>query len=332
VYLANSLPINDEEMQDTLMKHFRQNSIIQFLETLLRGVGNVVFQDNALAGLIILIGIGVSAWTASVDFLIGAAIATLIAKWFKADEHAIEHGMFAFSGGYVGLLMGTLLEKEVPFLTGEWLLFLVLGSILAVPVTAGLGLVFGKLNISATALPILVLLWALMAGVLYTNLPTNSVAPHVLPAGNVIPTYSWETFVYGILNGFGQIFVQVNPITGALILLGIFINSRIGGLMALLGGGTAVLIAWVNSILTAIGLGGFFLLFNGRSLIYALIGSCLALWAFLAMAVLLNPLGLPALSIGFVLVVAIMMLGAQTYDFVQIIPLENLSKPEDHIS
>ena len=329
------------------MSQLRQNSILQFLETLLRGVGNVVFQDNALSGLIIIIGIAISSWTASLDFLIGAAIATLIAKWFKADEHAIEHGMFAFSGGYVGLLMGTLLENGVPFLTGEWLLLLVLGGILAVPVTAGLGLVFGKLNISATALPILVLLWALMAGVLYTNLPVNSVAPHVLPAGNVTPAYSWETFVYGILNGFGQIFVQVNPITGALILLGIFINSRIGGLMALLGGGTAILIAWLlgydepviqngvvafNSILTAIGLGGFFLVFNGRSLIYALIGSCLALWVFLVMAVLLNPLGLPALSIGFVLVIAIMMLGAQTYDFVQIIPLENLSKPEDHIA
>ena len=87
-----------------------------------------------------------------------------------------------------------------------------------------------------------------------------------------------------------------------------------------------------NSILTAIGLGGFFLVFNGRSLIYTIIGSCLALWVFLVMAVLLNPLGLPALSIGFVLVVAIMMLGAQTYDFVQVISLENVSKPEDHIA
>ena len=117
--------------------------------------------------------------------------------------------------------------------------------------------------------------------------------------------------------------------------------------MALLGGGTAVFLAWAlgydepvvqqgviafNSILTAIGLGGFFLVFNGRSLVYALIGSLLALWVFLVMAVLLNPLGLPALSIGFVLVTALMMLGAQTYDFVQPIPLEQLSKPEDHMS
>ena len=176
------------------MAQLRQNSIFQFLETLFRGVGNVIFQDNAVSGLIIIIGIAISSWTASLDFLIGAAIATLIAKWFKADEHAVEHGMFAFSGGYVGLLMGVLLEKEIPFLTGEWLLLLILGGILAVPLTAGLGFVFGKLNISATALPILILLWAIMAGVLYTNLPQNSVAPQVLSNGSAT-AYSWETIV-----------------------------------------------------------------------------------------------------------------------------------------
>jgi urea transporter len=327
------------------MSRLSQNTIYRFLDTLCRGVGNVVFQDSAITGLLVLIGIGISSWTASVGFLIGAAIATLIAKWFRADGHSIEHGMFAFSGGYVGLLMGVLLEKEVPFITGEWLLLLILGGILAVPLTAGFGLVFGKLKISATALPILLLLWAIMAGVLYTNLPQNSVVPQVLPAGQAA-AYTWETFIYGILNGFGQIFVQVNPITGALILLGIFVNSRIGGLMALLGGVAAVLVAWAlgydepvvrngviafNSILSAIGLGGFFLVFSGRSLVYALIGSLLALWVFLVMAVLLNPLGLPALSIGFVLVTAIMMLGAQTFGFVHQIPLTHLSKPEEHL-
>jgi urea transporter len=185
-----------------------------------------------------------------------------------------------------------------------------------------------------------------MAGVLYTNLPQNSVAPQVLPAGQTA-AYTWETFVFGILNGFGQIFVQVNPVTGALILLGILINSRIAGLMAILGGATAVLVAWMlgydepvvqngvvafNSILTAIGLGGFFLMFDGRSVVYALIGSLLALWVFLVMAVLLNPLGLPALSIGFVLVVAIMMLGAQTYEFVKVVPLEEIGRPEETLA
>jgi urea transporter len=328
------------------LTEIQQHPVFKLVASLFRGAGNVVFQDNALSGLLIIIGIGLSSWTAAVDFLIGAAIATFVALWFRADRHAIDHGMFAFSGGYVGLLMGVLLANEVPFLTGEWLLLLVLGGILAVPLTSGLGFAFGKLNISATALPILLLLWVIMAGVLYTNLPQNSMAPQVLPDGQAT-SYTWETFVFGILNGFGQIFVQVNPITGALILLGIFINSRIAGLMAILGGATAVLVAWAlgydepvvqngvvafNSILTTIGLGGFFLVFSGRSLIYALIGSLLALWVFLVMAVLLNPLGLPALSIGFVLVVAIMMLGAQTYEFVKVVPLEEVGRPEDTLA
>jgi urea transporter len=247
----------------------------------------------------------------------------------------------------VGLLVGVLLAKEAPFLSGEWLVMLVLGGILAVPVTNGLNFAFNKLNISATALPILVLLWAILAGVLYTNLPANSVAPQILPANpNTAAPYTWQTFAYAVLNGLGQIFVQVNPITGVLMLVGIFINSRIGGLMVLMGGITPALLGWLwgydeetirsgvlsfNSILTAMALGGFFLYFTRRSAVYALLGSILALWAFVVLAALLNPLGLPALSVGFVVVVAIMMLGAQTYDFVTLVPLEKLSKPEEHL-
>jgi urea transporter len=329
------------------MEQLRQNGVVRFIETLLRGVGNVVLQDNALTGLLIIIGIGINSWISAVDFLIGASIATLTAMWFKADKHTIEHGTFAFAGGYVGLLVGVLLAKEAPFLSGEWLVMLVLGGILAVPVTNGLNFAFNKLNISATALPILVLLWAILAGVLYTNLPANSVAPQILPANpNTAAPYTWQTFAYAVLNGLGQIFVQVNPITGVLMLVGIFINSRIGGLMVLMGGITPALLGWLwgydeetirsgvlsfNSILTAMALGGFFLYFTRRSAVYALLGSILALWAFVVLAALLNPLGLPALSVGFVVVVAIMMLGAQTYDFVTLVPLEKLSKPEEHL-
>ena len=260
------------------MDQLRANPIVHFAETLLRGVGNVVFQDNAITGLLFIAGIAVSSWTGAVDFLIGAAIATGVAIWFKADRHSVEHGMFAFSGGYVGLLIGVLLAKDAPFLSGEWLLLLLLGGVLTVPLTAGLTLAFGKLNISATALPILILLWAVLAGVLYTQLPQNSLAPQVLPANpDNAAAYTWETVVYGLLNGFGQIFVQVNPVTGLLMFIGILINSRIGALMAVLGGLSPILLGWVlgydeetvrhgvlsfNSILMAIALGGFFLYFN----------------------------------------------------------------------
>ena len=329
------------------MAQLRQNSIIKFAQTLFRGAGNVVFQDNALTGLLIVAGIAISSWTASLDFLIGAAIATLVATWFKADEHSIQHGMFAFSGGYVGLLVGVFAAPELQAPSAELLLFVVMGGILAVPLTAGLNLAFAKLNLSATAFPILILMWLLLAGILYTDLPANSVAPHLLPASpdKAVP-YSWETFVFGTLNGLGQIFAQVNPLTGALILAGILLNSRIGGLMVVLAGMLSVGLGWVlgfdeetmrngvmsfNPILTCMALGGFFLYFTWRSVVYALLGALLSMWAFVAFATLLNPLGLPALTVGFVVVTWIMLLGAQTYDFVKLVPLTRLSKPEEHL-
>jgi urea transporter len=331
----------------TDMEQLRDNSVFRFAATLLRGVGNVVFQDYPLTGLLVIIGIAVNSWTAAVSFLIGAAIATLVAMWFKADKLAVEHGMFAFSGGYVGLLVGVFAAPELQAPSAELLLFVVMGGILAVPLTAGLNLAFAKLNLSATAFPILILMWALLAGILYTDLPANSVAPQILPASpDKAAPYSWETFVFGTLNGLGQIFAQVNPLTGALILAGILLNSRVGGLMVVLAGMLSVGLGWAlgydeetvrngvmsfNPILTCMALGGFFLYLTWRSVLYALLGALLSMWAFVALAALLNPLGLPALTVGFVVVTWIMLLGAQAFDFVKLVPLARLSKPEEHL-
>ena len=68
-----------------------------------------------------------------------------------------------------------------------------------------------------------------------------------------------------------------------------------------------------------------------NDIVYALIGAVLALWAFLALATVLHPVGLPALSVGCVTVVAIMMLGAQTSAFVEVVPLEQVGRPEDQL-
>jgi hypothetical protein len=80
---------------------------------------------------------------------------------------------------------------------------------------------------------LLVLLWAIMAAALYSDLPAHSVAPLVLPTNpdNAAP-YAWQTVLYAVLNGLGQIVGQANPITGALMLARILVNSRFGGLMA----------------------------------------------------------------------------------------------------
>ena len=56
-----------------------------------------------------------------------------------------------------------------------------------------------------------------------------------------------------------------------------------------------------------------------------------SVWAYLVLAVLLTPLGLPALVIGFVITSWLMMLGAQAYDFVKPVPMDRITRPEEHL-
>ena len=285
------------------MQDVFKNPILNFPEILLRGVGQVFFQNNPWTGLIIILGVAISSWVSAVDFLIGAAVATLVARWFQADEGSVRDGIFSFSGGYVGLLVGIFAHPAMKYPVFELTVFVILGGILAVPLTSGLNHALKRLELPATMFPVVVLLWALLAGILYTDLAEfSTVSPLLSPHPDTSPPYTWKTWLFGITNGFGRVFMQLHPITGLLILLGILANSRIAALMALLGGALSILTACLfgqyepilrtgvmsyNPILTAIALGGFYLYFSWRSVIYALLGALLSIWFFVAVSVIL---------------------------------------------
>ena len=329
------------------MNQVSKNPLLSFPEILLRGVGQVFFQNNPWTGLIIITGVAISSWAAAVDFLLGAAVATLVARWFRADEEIIRSGLFSFSGGYVGLLVGMFAHPAMAHPVVELTVFVMLGGILAVPLTSGLAHVLKRLDLPVTMLPVVVLLWALLAGILYTDLANfSAVSPLLADHPNTSPPYTWKTWFFGITNGFGRVFIQLHPVTGLFILVGILLNSRISALMGLLGAGLSILLGYLfgqyepilrtgvmspNPILTAIALGGFYLYFSWRSVIYALLGALLSIWLFAAITVILAPTGLPATVLPMVLVVWVMLLGGQTFGFVQQVPLSELSRPEEHL-
>ena len=329
------------------MREVLKNPLLSFPVILLRGVGQVFFQNNPWTGLIIILGVAISSWVAAVDFLLGAGVATLVARWFQADEGSIRDGIFSFSGGYVGLLVGIFSHPAMKYPVFDLTVFVILGGILAVPLTSGLNHALKRLELPATMFPVVVLLWALLAGILYTDLAELSKAlPLLSTHPDASPPYTWKTWVFGITNGFGRVFMQLHPITGLLILLGILVNSRIAALMALLGGALSILTAYLfgqyepilrtgvmsyNPILTAIALGGFYLYFSWRCVIYALLGALLSIWFFVALSVILEPMGLPATVLPMVMVVWIMLLGAQTFGFVQQVPLTEVTRPENHL-
>lgn len=329
------------------MREVSKNPLLGFPVILLRGVGQVFFQNNPWTGLIIIAGVAISSWMAAVDFLLGAAVATLVARWFQADEESIRSGLFGFSGGYVGLLVGIFAHPAMDHPVVELTVFVMLGGILAVPLTSGLTHALKRLDLPATMLPVVVLLWALLAGILYTDLADfSSVSPLLADHPDTSPPYTWKTWFFGITNGFGRVFIQLHPVTGLLIFLGILVNSRISALMAFLGAGLSILLGYLfgqyepilrtgvmsfNPILTAIALGGFYLYFSWRCVIYALLGAMLSIWSCVALTVILEPTGLPVTVLPMVLVVWIMLLGGQTFGFVEQVPLSEVTKPEEHL-
>jgi urea transporter len=149
----------------------------------------------------------------------------------------------------------------------------------------------------------------------------------------------------GFGNAIGQIFFQDNWITGYAIVVGIAVNSRISAAMALIG---AVLAAGVaalfggpegairdglfgyNAALTAIALGGFFLVVSWPSFLYALFGVVVTTWLWASIAVFLEPIAMPVLTSTFVLVTWLMLLAAPGFRSLIPVPPAEATTPEDN--
>jgi urea transporter len=326
-----------------------KNPVVAFVNTVFMGIGQCILSGNALSGVLIVVAIAYSSWEAAVWFVGGAVLATIAAQAMGAPKELTDIGMFSFAGAYGGVILGTFVMMRVPNIwAGEIVLLLVMVSIFVVPVTMAFMLAFAKLNISSLALPVLVAVWLLMAGFLHGGVISHlpAAGPEAAAAAAAAAPYTWETFVYGTLNAFGQVFMHGNPVTGGLVLLAVVVNSRIMALMAVAACLMTIGLDWFvgfpttriadgelifNSFLTAMALGGFLLYLDYRSIIYAMFGALLSQLTYIAADTLLKPLELPAMMMGFLLITIFFSLAAQGLSFVTPVPLEKISKPENCI-
>jgi hypothetical protein len=116
---------------------------------------------------------------------------------------------------------------------------------------------------------------------------------------------------HGFFRGVGEVMFQDNLLTGVIFLVAILVNSRISAAFAAVGSAVALLTALAlggdgfsvyhglygfNAVLCAIALGGLFFVLTWKSAIYALLAAMFSVPAFAAIAVLLSPIGMPALT------------------------------------
>ena len=78
------------------------------IRTILRGVGQIMLQNNALTGLIFLAGIFYNSGLMGCGALFGNIISTSSAKLLKYPKEDIENGLFGFNGTLVGIAISIL--------------------------------------------------------------------------------------------------------------------------------------------------------------------------------------------------------------------------------
>jgi urea transporter len=99
---------------------------VAMIDILLRGVGQVMFQNNPITELLILAGIGINSYKYSVTVLLGLIVATLAAYLLGADRTLIRNGLFGFNGVLTGIALSV-------FLQWDWhvAVYIILGAIVS---------------------------------------------------------------------------------------------------------------------------------------------------------------------------------------------------------
>ena len=91
--------------QLALRERFQNHPSLGFLDWMLRGIAQVVFQNNPISGAVILGAIFYNSWIYGMVCLFGTIISTLTAVLFKADKGMIKDGLFGFNGALIAIAL-----------------------------------------------------------------------------------------------------------------------------------------------------------------------------------------------------------------------------------
>lgn len=91
-----------------------------------RGIGQVMFQNNALSGLLMLVGVLLNSWQMALLAIAGNVVSTLAAYFSGYSREDIRNGLYGFNGTLVGIAIGVFMP-----ITVASLLLLVAGSCLS---------------------------------------------------------------------------------------------------------------------------------------------------------------------------------------------------------
>lgn len=342
-----------DTMLDVLRAPFpgaRSNLALRWLDWILRGTGQVVFQGNWLTGLFILVAIGFNSRVYLVAALVGVVASTGTALLLRMDRGLVDAGLCGFNGVLLGIGLNAYLSQD--FTAGQWpdallYVYIVVGAAMTTVMLAAISSLLGSRKVPALTAPFVFTAWMFIFATLrfagfHPGPLLQAALPTPLVSSGPVTALTWYQ---GTFKGVAEIFFQDNALSGIVILVGIALNSRVSALMGLLGSlaGVAVAVLYgasattvglglfgFNAALTAMALGGVFFVLNRMGLVYTALGTLVTVWAWATMSVLLAPLGMPTFTSAFVIVGWFFLLGKA--GFLGVVPVDpaDSTYPEDN--
>ncbi len=169
---------------------------VPFIDQVLKGLGQIMLQENSSTGLLFLIGIFLGSIEGGIGAIVSTAVGTITAILLKYDKEEINAGLYGFSAALVGVALTIMFDST--FLI--WILLVVASALAAI-----IQHFFIKRNIPVFTLPFILLTWILVFGIHHftTIGPANvSDVQSVLEADDLFTS----------TNGFGEVIFQGGPI------------------------------------------------------------------------------------------------------------------------
>lgn len=307
----------------------KSSGVLRFVDINLRGIGQVMFQNNPLSGALFLIAIAWGSYAAgaphvAIAGVVAVIVATLTAHLLRVDDESLNAGLSGFNAVLVGLALATFLTPG-PLL---WV-YVILGaavSVVAMLATTNVVKAWG----GALTFPFVLTTWLL----LLATYGFSGLAGTALPSGNVVTAFQgYRTsplqvidLVQGVVLSMSQVFLKASSIAALLLLAGLAVNSLAAAAFAIAGSILAVLTAHLfgaeselitggllgfSPILTAIALGTVFYDPSWRVVVYTALATVFTVIVQSALNVALTPFAIPALTAPFVLVTWLFLLPRQ---------------------
>lgn len=191
------------------------------LMVVFRGIGQVFFQENALSGLLFVVGIALSSPVMAVGLVVGSAVGCAVAWALKFDRGEILAGIYGFNAALVGIASFFFFQPG-PASIGV----MIAGSALAAVVTYAAR---RYLPFPTYTGPFVVTTWA----VYFIGSAIGALPVEGYPL--LVPNLPLGPAVEVVGHGVGQVMFQASIWTGLFFLAGIAVSDRTHAAWVLVG-------------------------------------------------------------------------------------------------